>query len=276
MKPLSKSKLMALRQCPKRLWLEVHPPVQPGSKRVMRLEKKAQKLYYPQGLGAALAPHQEGWAQAIRRTQILLAGRAPIFEATLSTDGALAFADALLPVGSKRGKSWRMVEVKSATSVKPYHRNDIAVQAYVATRSGVDLKAVALAHIDSDWTYPGADDYKGLLIEVDLTDEAMSRGNEVQSWVDEGQAIIKKRKAPKQATGKQCFDPYECGFFSYCSSQEAQPQYPVFWLPRIQSKALKAHIEALNDLDLRHVPDHLLNDLQLRVKKQTLSKKIIF
>jgi hypothetical protein len=44
----------------------------------------------------------------------------------------------------------------------------------------------------------------------------------------------------------------------------------VHWLPRIQTKLLKAHIQSEGVTDLRHVPDELLNERQLRVKNHTL------
>jgi len=43
-----------------------------------------------------------------------------LFEAGFEAGRAYAYADVLLPVGGKQGRSWRMVEVKSATAVKDY------------------------------------------------------------------------------------------------------------------------------------------------------------
>jgi hypothetical protein len=57
-------------------------------------------------------------------------------------------ADVLLPVD---GGQWRMVEVKSSTSVKPYHRDDVALQARLARSQGIDLAGVSVAHVDSSW-----------------------------------------------------------------------------------------------------------------------------
>jgi hypothetical protein len=68
----------------------------------------------------------------------------------------MAFADVLLPARRAGARVWRMVEVKSATSVKDCYRDDVAIQAFVAREAGVPLLSVALAHIDSSWVYPGA------------------------------------------------------------------------------------------------------------------------
>ena len=77
-------------------------------------------------------------------------------------------------------------------------------------------------------------------------------------------------------TGSQCSDPYECGFLGYCQGQEPQSEYPINWLPRIQTKALRAHINDDDVADMREVRDDLLNERQLRVKTHTLSGKAYF
>ncbi len=138
------------------------------------------------------------------------------------------------------------------------------------------LAGIALAHIDSSWVYPGGGDYSGLLVESDLTDEAFSRGTAVRSWIKESHRIVAKKKEPQVSTGEQCSTPYECGFFSYCQSQEPQAEQPLHWLPGAQSRGLKAHIEAHGVCELRDVPDALLNEKQRRVKAATLSGRTYF
>jgi hypothetical protein len=97
--------------------------------------------------------------------------------------GALAYADVMLPDQSNGTLRWRMIEVKSSTGVKAYHQDDIAVQAHIAASSGVRLASVSLAHIDNNFVYQGDGDYRGLLHEVDLTSEALSRSDEVKEWL---------------------------------------------------------------------------------------------
>lgn len=278
MRPLSKSKLLAFRQCPKRLWLEVHrKELREDSSETRasfdvghQIGYIARQLYDPKGQGELLDPFVDGFAAAFARTTELLRSSQPIFEASFSAGGALALADVMLPFRKGRKLTWRMVEVKSSTSVKDYHRDDTAIQAYVAKAAGVPLTSVALAHIDSSWAYPGGDDYQGLLVENDLTAESFSRESEVKSWIADAQNVARKLKEPVIRTGQQCNDPYECGFLGYCQSQEPQAEYPISWLPRIQSKALKALIEGGGVTDLRHIPDDHLNERQCRVKSHTL------
>jgi hypothetical protein len=279
MQNLSKSKLLAFRQCPKRLWLEVHrpdlrmdtPDVQARFRIGHEVGEIARRLYDPTGTGVEIDAQEEGFGPALARSIALLNSSAPIFEAGFAAEGALAFADIMLPVGKEHEHCWRTVEVKSSTSVKQYHRDDIAIQAFVTLAAGVPLKSIALAHIDSQWLYPGDDNYQGLLIEKDLTNEAFERCGEVRVWIEAALAVVRQPFEPLIRTGSYCSDPYECSFRGYCRSQETQPEYPVEWLPRLKTTAVNDFIEAKTIKDLRDVPDEHLNEIQRRVKAQTLS-----
>lgn len=279
MRTLSKSKLLAFRQCPKRLWLEVHHPefredsaaTQASFNVGHQVGDIARQVYDPKGKGVLIDPQVEGFDAAFARTQDLLKSAQPIFEAGFRTEGALAFADVMLPVKRGPKKFWRMVEVKSSTSVKNYHRDDAAVQSFLARASGVQLTGIALAYIDSSWVYQGNGDYSGLLVESDLTEDVFGRGEEVRDWISEAQKIVVRKKTPVTVTGKHCGEPYECGFFAYCQSQEPQAAQPIRWLPGRLRDNLSAHIEAHCLTELRDVPDEMLNDRQQRVKAATLS-----
>ena len=284
MRTLSKSKLLAFRQCPKRLWLEVHHPDYRVDSEATKASfvvghqvgDIARKLYDLKGTGQLIEPKTEGFPAALARTSQLLWSAQPIFEASFSAGGGLVMADAMLPIFKAGKRAWRLIEVKSSTSVKDYHRDDAAIQAFVARAAGVPLASISLAHIDSEWVYPGGGDYQGLLTENDLTVEAFGREAEVKTWIADAQVIARKRTEPAVCTGQHCGKPYECGFLSYCQAQEPQAEYPVHWLPQVQTKALKAHIEDDAVFDLRNVRNDLLNEQQRRVKTHTLSGKAYF
>ena len=283
MRNFSKSKLLALRQCPKRLWLEIHRPelredsaaTQASFQVGFQVGDIARRVYDPEGLGALIDVANEGFAAALKRSMELLNTRQTIFEAGFAAGGALAVADVMMPEQEDGGTVWRMVEVKSATSVKDYHRDDVAVQAFIAKTAGVPLKSIALAHIDSSWVYPGGEDYRGLLKENDLTAEAFSRGEEVTGWVAQAQSIDAMRAEPAMKTGPHCDKPYECGFYKYCSRNDPKAEFPVNWLPRFPAaKALDLATQGV--IDLRNVSDDLLNDKQQRVKDYTLANTVFF
>ncbi len=282
MRSLSKSKLLAFRQCPKRLWLEIHRPelredsdaTQASFQMGYEVGDIARRIYDPEGLGALTDVQSEGFDRTFERSAELLHSRQPIFEAGFSAGGALAFADVMLPEQQDGKLVWRMVEVKSSTSVKDYHRDDVAVQAFVAQSAGVALQSVSLAHIDSSWTYPGGGDYRGLLKENDLTAEAFSRTEEVKAWIDEARSVCASPSEPVIELGAHCDTPFACGFYDYCSRNEPKPEYPVYWLPYIGAKGRELAEQGV--IDLRNVPDDLLNARQQRIKMHTLSDTVFF
>src|SRR5262245_16483722 len=89
MRNLSKSKLLAFRQCPKRLWLEVHRPelqVEAAETEARfqaghEVGEIARRLYDPNGTGAVVDGQVEGFGPALARSAALLESSAPIFEA---------------------------------------------------------------------------------------------------------------------------------------------------------------------------------------------------
>ena len=284
MRTLSKSKVLAFRQCPKRLWLEINKPDERDDSAATKASfavghqvgEIARPLYDPDGTGVLIDPQTEGFPAAIARTQALLATDQPIFEATFSADGGFAMADILLPAKRAGKRFWRMIEVKSSTKLKDYHHDDAAIQAQVARAAGVPLNSIALAHIDNKWVYPGGGDYQGLLREQDLSEAAFKRADEVKGWIADAQAVAERETAPAIKTGSHCSTPYACGFLPHCKSQEPQAEYPATWLPNRKNKALKALVDNQGAVEMRDVPDTLLTDIQRRVKEHTLSGEIFF
>jgi hypothetical protein len=284
MRLLSKSKIIAFRQCPKRLWLEVHrPELREDSAGTLasfqvghQVGDVARRIYDPEGTGAIIDVESESYDGAFAHSARLFAdSRQPIFEAGFKAGGALAFADVMLPVSENGQPAWRMVEVKSSTSIKDYHRDDIAVQMFIALSAGVKLKAVALACIDNSWIYPGENDYRGLLTETDLTTETFARTAEVKAWLAEAQKVVALAAEPDVAVGAHCHDPFECGFCNYCNRATLQPEYPIDWLPRL-SPAKREQLADQGINDLRGVPDDLLNEMQRLVKQHTLNNTVFF
>jgi hypothetical protein len=281
---LSKSKLISYRQCRKRLWLEVHKPkvavydadAQARFQAGNEVGDIARAIYDPNKSGQLLEIKKIHSSGAIAETKRLLQTDLTIFEAGFSGGGAFALADILLASDTNTPPSRRMVEVKSSTSVKDYHREDLAIQVYAARSSGTNLSGAAIAHIDSDWTYQGDQKYYGLLKEKDLTGEVFSRGDEVKVWVYEALQTANEAQEPKIKRGDQCSSPFECPFQKYCSKDEIKPEFPIDLLPGTRSEKLKQHIKELMINDLRETDDTLLNELQKRVKHHTLDSTVFF
>lgn len=274
---------MAFRQCPRRLWLEVHhpslrvdPPVTEAKFAVGDLVGAlARVLYDPDENGVLVDVMGQGPEAAIAQTQNLMDKRVPVFEAGFEGAGARAFVDVLRPSKKAGQRAWELIEVKSSASLKGSHRDDVAIQAFVAQQAEVNLSAIKLAHIDTRFLYRGDDDYQGLLREVDLTDDALSRTDEVLDWVQAAHHIADQDTLPEVLIGGQCRSPYPCGFIKYCRTQETPVTFSIDLLPRVQGE-LKSWLQAHNIRDLKDVPDTQLTPLQQRVKSCTLTNTPYF
>ena len=250
---LSKSRLLLHRQCPKRLWLKVHRPeleeVDDGNQTRFAtgtsVGEVAQQLY-PDGI----LIDGEDLRQAVADTQGVLAGeQRPIFEATFQSRGLLIRADLLLPVEN----GYRMVEVKSSTSVKEYYLTDAAIQSWVTHQAGLTLSSVEIAHIDNSFVYPGDGDYQGLFHYADITNQIADMCAEVPDWINAARETLSGDE-PCIAPGAQCDTPFECPFFGYCSPRvEIKDAFPPEVLP--YGGTLAATLRAEGYTDLRDVPE---------------------
>lgn len=280
---LSKSKIIAFRQCPKRLWLELHKPElrdDSASAAVFQIGYQvgdiARTIYDPEKMGATIDIEALGHSAALTRSAELLAlGHFPVFEAGVSIEGALAYADVMIPDLCDGSLRWKMIEVKSSTGVRPYHLDDIAVQAHIAAASGICLSSVAVAHIDNSFVYQGDGNYQGLLREVDLTEEAVSRSGEVMEWISGAQVVAGLKEEPEISTGPHCSTPFTCGFCDYCNKDKVWPEYPLESLPRLHYRK-REQFEAEGYEDMRDVPDEYLNTVQNRVKQCSVSGEAFF
>ena len=169
---LSKSKIIEGLQCNKRLWLSIHQPelaeTSDGVSERLQAGLAVHDVFrtiYPDGI---YVNNDEGLGNALQETERLISERTPrIFEATFSNQGVLVRADLL----EKVDVSYNLYEVKSSTSVKDYHINDVSIQAWVI-QNKIPLSAVFVTHIDNSFVYPGDNDYRGLFFSEDVTEQA--------------------------------------------------------------------------------------------------------
>jgi hypothetical protein len=234
---LSKSRIMSSLQCPKRVHLEINQPelarYSQATEAVFSLGHAVGDIairLYGGGHGHYVDYDGGNLAAALAQTRELMTSlfRAPIFEATVQHDGVLVREDVLLPTIVDGAESWRIVEVKASTKLKPEHLQDCAVQAWVHLESGYPLSGVALAHIDNTFVYAGDGNYQGLLLENDVTQQVFDLLPSVPAWVERARAAA-GGPLPNVPVGQHCASPYECPFLHVCWPARGQDgvEYPV-------------------------------------------------
>ena len=269
---LSKSRIVAWRQCPRRLWLQVHRPellqTSAADERNFQIGFEVGEVargLYPDGilidsadLGQALAATREALDRYPQR---------PIFEATFERERVLVQVDLLLPEGERH----RMVEVKASTGVKPYHRDDCAIQAWVVGTAR-PLAGVELTHIDNRFVYGGGGAYAGLFRHNPLDEEIGPLLGLVPDWVAGARATL-EGDDPATPPGEQCGNPFACPFQDHCGANPPQAEFPLGLLPHFSGKKREA-LEAMGIQDLREIPDDFpLTRNQARVRAATLANK---
>jgi hypothetical protein len=272
---LSKSRIMSSLQCLKRVHLEVNrrelAHYSKATEAAFALGHEVGNLaiqLYGGSSGVFVAYNGGSFAPALAQTNELMTSmfHLPVFEATLQHEGVLVREDVLLPVENDRGNSWRVVEVKASTRVKPEHVHDCAVQAWVHRGAGFPLEGIALAHVDNRFVYAGDGDYGGLLIEHDLTEQVEELLPAVPLWVDKAREAA-EGPMPDVPVGQHCTSPYECPFINYCWPHDSD--YPVAGLGGGRKKLGLWVMDGYRDI--RDVPSsEITSDTQLRIHRVTM------
>ncbi|CAA6606104.1 conserved hypothetical protein [Rhodospirillaceae bacterium LM-1] len=263
---LTKSRYVQGLTCPKWLWLGWHEPApyadpEPGSPAYVGIEvgKKAH-LLFPGGVLIDFAPWQH--AEAVKHTSDLMADPAvpAIFEAALEYQGVRIRVDILerLP-----GGGWGIREVKSSGSVKDDYIHDLAIQVYVLTGCGLDLRSIELVHIDTSYVRgAGEIDWAAYFAREDLSETVKSHLPDIPRHAAELFDILARPTHPDIEPGKHC--PDFCPFWDRCT--KVKPEDWVLHLPRITGPQLEK-LSAQGIESIRAIPDSFeLNEMQARVR----------
>lgn len=235
---LSKSRVAAFEQCPKRLWLQVHRPelaeIDGGKSLRFAAGHEVGEIacaLHPQGIMIDAEPDLAAAAQ--KTAEILADGcRVPLFEATFVHEGVLVRLDIMEP---HEDGSWHVAEVKSATSRKDCYVPDLATQLWVLRANNVRVRSAAIRHVNNQFVLEEEGQYEGLLVDVDSLAEAHelldARGDLVAAARD-----TLSGDEPVIAVGDHCNEPYSCEFSAYCAELVDQPEWPISLLPNTGRK----------------------------------------
>jgi predicted RecB family nuclease len=239
---ISKSKFVAGHQCLKRLYLQVNEPdlacdsderTQAIMEQGREVGRCAQKMF-PGGL-LIEAGHEE-LGKALEQTEQAVADKhlPAVFEGTFVHDGVLARVDIMERLPRDR---WRLIEVKSSTSLKDYYLYDIAIQRFIL--EGLGMKVVpCLMHLNREYVYDGKQyDLKGLFVIHDLTDQIKAIEHQVTDLIREERKILGTATPPDIEPGSQCTNPYTCEFYDHCN--DPLPIDHIENLPGISAKKLQ-------------------------------------
>ncbi|GAK59288.1 Slr0569 protein [Candidatus Vecturithrix granuli] len=229
---LTKSKYLNGLQCIKRLWVEEKHPERIES------SSKAQQRIMNQGIEVGIYAREnffdgiviERGRNAIEDTQTAVNGdNSCIFEATFIFDGVEIRCDVLQ---KNDLNSWNIIEVKSSTSVKDEYLPDLAIQKYVLTGLGVEIKQVKLMYINNqDCISPNL---SNLFTCRDITSEVDELITKISNNIREFREVLDQDIEPNILIGKHCDKPHKCPIKNYCWRDV--PEKSIFTIPRLDKR----------------------------------------
>jgi hypothetical protein len=216
---LSKSRFTSGIQCHKKLWWEVH---EPGAPQLNDHDDTAGEFLMLQGIEVgALArtyapggvlidfPHDQYLEKVKATEEALAAGATRIYEASFFAEGVFAAIDIL----EYDGPRFTVVEVKSSTKVKREHLPDVAIQTWVARKTGLNVTRAELMHLNSECVFP---DLSTLVVREDVTPLVEIYQLDIPAKLAGMVAMLAEPAPPDVAIGAHCNIPRECPFIDRC------------------------------------------------------------
>jgi hypothetical protein len=271
---LSKSKFLSGLQCHKRLYLEIHQPLlatppDASTQAILDMGTEIGTLAQRRFRDGVLV--KAGFRQreaAVAETTALLQGSGipAIFEAAFEHEGVLVRVDILERVQNGEGisSSWRLIEVKSSTRVKDVHLDDLSIQSHVVQGAGLKLDAICLMHIDTRYLYEGGEvDLQALFSIEDVSESVASRRGQMLERLAAMRVMLLNSQPPEIEPGQHCHAPYECPFWSHCTTQKSSRW--IYHLPGKKEIVGQLVQQGITTID--EIPDGTqLSDIQRKVK----------
>ena len=273
---LSKTRFLSGCQCHLKLWYDCYErelgvDVDIVTQAIFDTGHEVGRLARQRYPGGVLVEADHRHAQdAIAHTRALLADESvpAIFEAAFEHRGVLVRVDVL--ERSTRG-GFNLIEVKSGTTVKTVNEHDVAVQTWVVRGAGIDVVSAGLLTLNRGYVFDGKrlDVYR-LFRFHDLDDTAAQH----LPWIGEDvtflHAMLSAAQAPAVDPGDHCFEPYECGYYDFCTRDWEYPEHPLTDLPRLRT----AKLERLESQEIEEIGD-IPDDFPLSKPQATVRRSVI-
>lgn len=240
---LSKSKYLAGLHCTKRLWFEIHEPVEVAADAGTELRFTAGD----EAGDAARAARPEGvfieFENSVQRTSEAVAqGATRLYEASFFYNGVYVRADIIEKQPNGR---WHLIEVKSSTSVKNEHYPDVAIQVYAMRGAGYGVARVSIMHLNRDCRYP---DLTHLFTLTDVSAEVKALQDQTAENVQRFLSVLNEASPPEVLIGNHCTS---CAFRERC--WKGVPSPSIFDIPYLKP-AKKAALASQGIFALGDIP----------------------
>ena len=280
---LSKSKYCNAMQCKKMLWLYENKPeeaaeisndsVMDNGNMVHEVARNLLGSHITIEYNSDLNKMIEQTNTCLQKDNIIIA------EASFKYKNNFCSVDLL----KKTSNEYEIYEVKSSTGIKDIFISDISYQLYVLTKLGYKVTKCNIVLLNNKYVKNGNLELDKLFSIVDCTDDAYNREKEVEKNIKEIDQYMKKKDVSKDDIHSNCFDPYDCPFFKYCTKNLVKPnvfdigwrtyfskKLELYYAGKISYRDL-SNLEELNEKACDQV-DFELNNLPPKINKNKIKE----
>ena len=275
MPSLTKSLFMSGQRCAKRLWFEVHQPLDVQEAVSMQLinGRELDRIAQSARVGVIISRDQGLTAAAESTKKALAAHEVEVLYQAAFRWGELAVITDVL---RRNGTGFDLIENKVSTHVKDEHLMDAAFQALVLERAGMRLKRTFIGHVNKSFRLRKSGEYDSLVTEQNVTSDVRRLKKIIRKLAEMSLSVMASPSAPDVAMGEHCESPYPCPFMNRCrAALSPGAEFPVSLLPRGGKTVAALLADGISDL--RAVPpERLKSRLHQRVYAATLSGEPFF
>lgn len=245
---LTKSAYLQFIKCPQEFWLEVHQPLLVASGPItLEHEHLRQQGYLVESYVKKLARFQSN-------DEIFVD-----FQRTFQTSDLWARSD--IVVADRETGAVEIYEIKSSSSVKEEHYDDVAFQVVAAERAGYKVKGAFVVTLNNEYVRDGEIDHENLFTVHEITDtvELKRRDTEDRIWL----AFEYLKTFPAVSLADYCMDKkLDCKFIQM--HFESFPASTVFDLLFLKHEKRRELLRS-DIIDIIDIPD----DFPLSDKQRT-------
>ena len=264
---LSKSKYLSGLQCPKLLWTMIN---QPGSMPAVdtvtqfvfdqgHLVGEYAKQLFPDGIDIP----QDDFMGNVFAAKKLLAARKPLFEAGILSGKIYSRVDILNPINEDE---WEIVEMKSSTSVKDVHIDDVAFQKCCCEKAGLKIRTCKLGFVNNQYVKNGEIDPHELFLLEDISIRVEEASESIEERVYDLLEVISSRTCPDVIIGQHCLEPYECALRAECWA--FLPENSIFDLRGGKTKRFSLYQQGI--MSIKDIPDDTPLSRQQQIQRECI------
>jgi len=245
---LTKSKIITGLRCPKKLWFDINEKIEIDHFLFHKGNVFGEKIKEIYGDGLDLSNNFEDDVIQLTNDAMNDPKVNIIYEGAFLFEETLVRTDALI----RKNNGWKLIEAKSSQSLQEHHLQDIAIQYYVLNNLNVLITEATIAHINKDFIYEGKNDYKDLIVEVEVLGDIQQFVTSVPDWIKDLLPVTEKVTEPIFDMGDHCKG---CQYIEKCKSNSflGKIEIPISILPNYGNKLQKQWFD--NKIyDLRDLP----------------------